>query len=203
MGRVIARPFIGSGPDDYRRTPRRHDFSLPPTDVTILDRLAAAGLTVYGVGKIRDIFAGRGITAAITSTDNVDGMAKTLCALEEVERGLIFTNLVDFDMLYGHRLDATGFGRALEEFDRWLPQLRQRLRLGDLLLITADHGCDPTTPGTDHTREAVPLLAWHPGLQVGSPLGRRETFADVAATVAEALGGFPGPAGASFLKVLG
>jgi phosphopentomutase len=185
IGRVIARPFLGNCAADFRRTPRRHDFSLPPTGPTVLDGLTEAGLTVYGVGKIRDIFAGRGITRSVCTGSNADGMAMTLEALGEVERGLIFTNLVDFDMLFGHRLDPVGFGQALEEFDRWLPRLMESLRDTDLLIITADHGCDPTTSGTDHTREAVPLLAWHPRLPAGKDLGTRSSFADIGATLAE------------------
>jgi phosphopentomutase len=185
VGRVIARPFIGSCAADFRRTSRRHDFSLPPTAETILESIQRAGLRVYGVGKIRDIFAGWGITDFVYTGSNAEGMERTLEALEKVEKGLVFTNLVDFDMLFGHRLDPLGFGRALEEFDCWLPRLLERLEPYDLLLITADHGCDPTTPGTDHTREYVPLLAWHPRLRRGSDLGERDSFADVAATIAE------------------
>jgi phosphopentomutase len=185
VGRVIARPFIGSCAADFRRTSRRHDFSLPPTAETILESIQRAGLRVYGVGKIRDIFAGRGVTDFVYTGSNAEGMERTLEALEKVEKGLVFTNLVDFDMLFGHRLDPLGFGRALEEFDCWLPRLLERLEPYDLLLITADHGCDPTTPGTDHTREYVPLLAWHPRLRRGSDLGERDSFADVAATIAE------------------
>jgi phosphopentomutase len=188
VGRVIARPFLGGCAADFKRTHRRHDFSLPPTAPTVLDSLAAAGLTVYGVGKIRDIFAGRGVTDYVYSSSNADGMEKTLAALALVRRGLVFTNLVDFDMLYGHRLDGPGFGRALEAFDRWLPALLAELADDDLLLITADHGCDPTTPGTDHSREYVPLLAWHRRLTGGRDLGVRESFSDVAATVADAFG---------------
>jgi len=185
VGRVIARPFLGSCAANFKRTSRRHDFSLPPTAPTVLDRLAAAGHSVYGVGKIRDIFAGQGITDYVYSESNANGMEKTLAALELVQSGLIFVNLVDFDMLYGHRLDGPGFGRALEAFDCWLPGLLAALDDDDLLLITADHGCDPTTPGTDHSREYVPLLAWHQRLIKGRDLGERESFADVAATVAE------------------
>ena len=193
IGRVIARPFVGTGAGNFSRTSRRHDFSLPPTAPTVLDALAAEGLAVHGVGKIRDIFAGRGISSFVTSESNADGMEKTMSALAEIGRGLIFTNLVDFDMLFGHRLDARGFGRALEEFDRWLPRFLERLTPGDLLLITADHGCDPTTPGTDHTREYVPLLVWHRDGVRGRNLGTRATFADVAATIAAAFSlPFPG-----------
>lgn len=188
VGRVIARPFVGSGADDFRRTARRHDFSLPPTAPTILDALKAAGLDVFGVGKIHDIFAARGLTGYVYTESDADGMARTLEALGRVARGLIFTNLVDFDTLYGHRLDPLGFGRALEAFDRWLPTLLSHLAEDDLLIITADHGCDPTTLGTDHSREYVPLLVWHRNLVQGTDLGERESFADVAATVAGALG---------------
>jgi len=188
IGRVIARPFVGDAPENYRRTAHRHDFSLAPTAPTVLDVLTGAGIPVFGVGKIRDIFAGRGIGDYVYSSDNHDGMVKTLTALAGMERGLIFTNLVDFDMLYGHRLDALGFGAALEEFDRWLPECLAALRNDDLLIVTADHGCDPTTPGSDHTREYVPLLVWSPAMARGMALGVRPTFADVAATVAEVFG---------------
>jgi phosphopentomutase len=182
--RVIARPFVGDGADGFRRTAGRRDFSLEPNGTTLLDRMAAAGLEVYGIGKIRDIFAGRGITSAVGSSSNADGMGKTLQALSLVEKGMIFTNLVDFDTHFGHRLDAPGFGRALEEFDLWLPGFMTAMADGDLLMITADHGCDPTTSGTDHTREYVPLLCWHKEMACGRALGLRGTFADVAATVA-------------------
>ncbi|BCA80278.1 phosphopentomutase [Desulfuromonas sp. AOP6] len=188
IGRVIARPFVGTCAADFRRTSRRHDFSLLPPKTTILERIKEAGMRVYAVGKISDIFAGQGVTDSVSSESNADGMAKTLEALSVVCRGLIFTNLVDFDMLYGHRLDAAGFGRALEEFDFWLPHLQQAMGPRDLLMITADHGCDPTMPGTDHTREFVPLLIWHRGLEKGRDLGERTSFADVAATLAVALG---------------
>ena len=188
IGRVIARPFTGSCAADFERTPRRHDFSLPPAEPTVLDALVDAGFTVRGVGKIHDIFAGRGITETVYTESNADGMEKTLLALEEVERGLIFTNLIDFDMLYGHRLDSHGFGRALEAFDAWLPRLCENLLPSDLLVITADHGCDPTTDGTDHTREYVPLILWHRGMSEGEVLRGGETMAMVAATVAAFFG---------------
>ncbi len=187
VGRVIARPFVGEDAVRFRRTSRRHDYSLPPTGQTILDALKEKGEPVHAIGKIRDIFAGRGISSYQVSTDNNDGMQKTLEAVTKQPRGMIFTNLVDFDMLYGHRLDATGFARALEDFDRWLPSLLAILDEGDLLLIFADHGCDPTTSGTDHTREEVPLLAWRKGIN-SVDLGCRGSFGDVAATVAEQFG---------------
>ena len=201
IGRVIARPFCGQGAATFQRTSRRHDFSLPPTGETLLDRLLAAGMPVQAIGKISDIFAGRGVSEAQPSKGNADGMAKTLAALDRRQGGLIFTNLVDFDMLYGHRQDAAGFGQALEAFDHWLPELLGRLRRGDLLVLTADHGCDPTTPGTDHSREAVPVLAWGPGMPGGASLGVRDTFADVAATLDDFFGLGPG-VGRSFLADL-
>jgi len=184
IGRVIARPFVGSCAADFRRTPRRHDFSLPPTAPTILDRLREKGCPVVGVGKVGDLFAGRGLSVSLPSESNRHGMELTLQAVRERPAGLIFTNLVDFDMEFGHRLDAAGFARALEEFDAWLPGLQSLLGQEDLLLITADHGCDPTTPGTDHCREYVPLLAWRPGVPGGS-LGTRNGFDAVAATLAQ------------------
>ncbi len=201
IGRVIARPFRGHNAATFQRTSGRHDFSLPPGGETVLDRLRAAGFPVLAIGKISDIYAGRGISEGQASKGNADGMEKTLTALNRCQGGLIFTNLVDFDMLYGHRRDAAGFGKALEAFDRWLPELLGRLGRGDLLLLTADHGCDPTTPGTDHSREAVPMLAWGPGMATGMPLGVRDTFADVAATLDDFFGVGPGK-GKSFLADL-
>lgn len=201
VGRVIARPFVGTGPENFRRTARRHDFSMPPGGPTILDQLVERGLEVIGIGKIKDIFAGRGLTRTHSSDGNAEGMAQTLAALEQLQQGLVFTNLVDFDMLFGHRLDARGFGQALEQFDAWLPQLQQQLNADDLLLITADHGCDPEVSGTDHTREYVPLLVWHAGLGEGVNLGDRGGFADVAATIGEALG-VSAASGESLLQTL-
>lgn len=188
ISRVIARPFVGDAAETFKRTSRRRDFSLPPNGHTLLDKFIAAGLEVFGVGKISDLFAGRGISRSFKSRSNAEGMEQTLAALSSLKRGLVFTNLVDFDMLYGHRLDASGFGQALEIFDRWLPRLLEVLQPDDLLIITADHGCDPTTPGTDHSRESVPLLCWHPRLAAGQSLGVRQSFADVAATIAELYG---------------
>jgi len=201
VGRVIARPFVGTTPENFRRTARRHDFSMPPGGPTILDQLVERGLEVIGIGKIKDIFAGRGLTRTHSSDGNAEGMAQTLAALEQLQQGLVFTNLVDFDMLFGHRLDARGFGQALEQFDAWLPQLQQQLNADDLLLITADHGCDPQVSGTDHTREYVPLLVWHAGLDEGVNLGDRGGFADVAATIGEALG-VSAASGESLLQTL-
>lgn len=186
IGRVIARPFLGDPRTGFRRTSRRKDFSMPPPTLTILDSFAKAGREVYAVGKISDLFNGRGIGVSLPSCGNKDGMAKILTGLKTLPRGgLLVANLIDFDMLYGHRQDAVNFGRALRDFDRWLLRLQRAMSRQDLLIITADHGCDPTTPGTDHTREYVPLLVWQTGLAGGVDLGTRESFADVAATLAE------------------
>lgn len=185
VGRVIARPFTGTTAANFKRTSRRHDFSMLPPSPTVLDDLVAQNLTVYAVGKISDLFAGRGISRSVTTRNNREGMNMTIAALAEVDQGLIFTNLIDFDMEYGHRLDIAGFARALEDFDASLPPLLAALKPTDLLLITADHGCDPTTVGTDHTREYVPLLAWQKGRSSGRNLGTRSSFSDLAATIAK------------------
>lgn len=200
VGRVIARPFIGP-PGAFVRTDRRRDFSYPPHGETLLDRMVSAGLEVVGIGKIEDLFAHRGVSRAIHTHDNADGIDRTLQAMEQVERGLIFTNLVDFDMLYGHRNDPEGFARALMAFDRCLPELTERLRKDDLLILTADHGNDPLTPGTDHTREYVPLLIYGRSLAPAA-LGIRESFADLGQSLAEAFGLPPLSVGRSFLSEL-
>lgn len=187
VSRVIARPFVGQ-PGRFVRTGHRKDFSLPPPRPTVLDRLVEAGYEVWAVGKVADLFSGRGITRSLPSQDDVDGVVQAARALGELERGLVFATLVDLDTKYGHRNDPTGYARDLEAIDGALPQLLEALRPGDLLVLTADHGNDPTTPSTDHSREYVPLLACGPGLRVGVDLGVRETFSDVGATVAEALG---------------
>ncbi len=199
VGRVIARPFTGT-PGEFRRTERRKDFSAPPPEATVLDNLADAGIAVIGVGKIEDIFAGQGITEAVHTKNNIDGMDKVEEYLGRVERGLIFANLVDFDMVYGHRNNAEGYARALEEVDRRLPDIQARLRDGDVLILTADHGCDPTTPSTDHSREYVPLLVYGPNVRPGVDLGTRETFADLGATVADLFGVPPTRFGRSFAE---
>lgn len=183
--RVIARPFVGACAAEFKRTARRHDFPCQPPRPTLLDRLQQVGITTCSVGKIADLFAGRGLDHSLPTAGNDEGMSKTLDALEVVKKGLVFANLVDYDMLYGHRRDVEGFARALEDFDRWLPQLQGAMRADDLLIITADHGCDPVTPGTDHTREYVPLLAWSPGMLRGCDLGVRRSFADVGATLGD------------------
>jgi phosphopentomutase len=194
VARVIARPFVGE-PGRYVRTYHRKDFAIATPGRTVLERLAEAGVPVVGVGKIPDIFDRRGISEEVHTEGNADGLRRTDALLDRVDRGLLFVNLVDFDMLYGHRNDPRGYGRALEELDRWLPRLLGKLGPDDLCLVTADHGCDPTTPGTDHSREYVPLLVHAPG-RGGGPLGTRDSFADVGATVAEWLG-VPGAAGRS------
>ncbi len=184
IGRVIARPFVGAE-GAFRRTAGRHDYAmLPPR--TILNALADAGSEVRGVGKISDIFAASGITTSTPTPDNAAGMAAILDGWKTLKRGLIFANLVDFDMHFGHRRDVPGYAQALREFDAWLPSLRALVQPEDLVMITADHGNDPTYTGTDHTREEVPILAVHGGK--AEPLGVRETFADVSATLAEFFG---------------
>ena len=187
VGRVIARPFIGSA-GDYKRTDRRRDFSLEPTGKTMLDVIKDNGLEVAAVGKIEDIFAGRGITRAVHTHNNMDGVDKTLEYMREVGKGIIFTNLVDFDMQYGHRNDVEGYARALKDFDNRLPEIVDNLHDDDALIITADHGCDPTTSSTDHSREYVPLLVYGEQIKKGVDIGIRETFADLSATVLEMLG---------------
>ncbi|SFR02460.1 phosphopentomutase [Desulfoscipio geothermicus DSM 3669] len=196
VGRVIARPFAGS-PGAFKRTANRHDFSLAPPRPTVLELLQKNGREVAAVGKINDIFAGRGITKSIHTTGNMDGVDKTLQLMRQKVPGLIFTNLVDFDQQYGHRNDPRGYAAALEEFDRRLPEITNALGPEDVLFITADHGCDPTTPSTDHSREFVPLLVYGRGLKKGADLGTRASFSDVAATVAD-LFGLVFPAGKAF-----
>jgi phosphopentomutase len=187
VGRVIARPFTGS-PGSFVRTTERRDFSLPPPGDTLLDLARKAGLPVVGIGKIQDIFAGRGLTHAVHTKDNADGMHATIEAARKTLSGIIMVNLVEFDMLYGHRNDPAGYYGALREFDRWLPGLTEQLGAGDALFITADHGCDPTTPSTDHSREYVPLLVYGQGLKPGVDLGTRQSFSDLGATAADMLG---------------
>ena len=202
VARVIARPFTGNGQDGFRRTPRRKDFPTPPPRKTLLEYLSESGHTVSAVGKIDDLFAGRGITTSTTSLDNRDGLSKTLEGLTALEEGLLVVNLIDFDMAYGHRKDAVGFGQAMEQFDAWLPRLYEQMQPEDLLVISADHGCDPTTPGTDHTREYVPVLAWSKTMHHGVALGDRESFADAGASLAEYFDVTGLDAGESFLGCL-
>src|SRR5579863_9643867 len=184
VGRVIARPFVGE-PGAFTRTSNRHDYAVPPPKGMLLDQLKARRAEIYSVGKIFDIFLGRGIGEQVKTKSNADGMAKTLDAIDELDRGLIFVNLVDFDMLYGHRNDVEGYARALEEVDAWLPALDAKLTADDLVILTADHGCDPTTPSTDHSREYVPVLAYGPKARGGVNLGVRGSLSDIGQTVAE------------------
>jgi phosphopentomutase len=201
VARVIARPFTGE-PGSFQRTEERRDFSLDPPGQMLLDLLKQAGHPVVGIGKIDDLFKGRGLTRSIHAGNNEESMDETVRILSLVPRGLVFVNLVDFDMLYGHRNDAAGYARALESFDAWLPELLSAMRQGDLLCMTADHGNDPTMPGTDHTREYVPLLAYGPRLARGVNLGTRRTFADLGQTIADALGVKRLPCGEGFLDSL-
>ena len=199
-GRVIARPFVGTGKGNFKRTSNRHDFSLEPPKETLLDAIKAAGLSSIGVGKIYDIFAGVGTTEHVYNTSNANGMEHTLRYADTDFTGLCFVNLVDFDMVYGHRRDIDGYARALNEFDAWLPKLLEKLGDEDLLMITADHGCDPAyTATTDHTREYVPLLVMGKGVKPVN-MGTRGSFADIAATVAELLGIDYRTPGKSFAK---
>jgi phosphopentomutase len=186
VGRVIARPFTGAA-GNFRRTERRHDYAVEPPRPMLLDALEEAQIPVFGVGKIHDIYNGRGVEKYVTTKNNADGMAKLTEALAQRPNGLIFANLVDFDMLYGHRKDVEGFARSLEEIDTLLGPFLNLLRPSDLLIITADHGCDPdpVNPTTDHSREYVPILAYSPGAPGGTNLGTRATLADMGQTIAE------------------
>ncbi len=196
VGRVIARPFNGSS-GNYTRTANRKDFAVPPPKGMLLDALDDSNVHVHSVGKIFDIFLGRGIRTYEKTKSNADGMTKTRAALDEIDTGLIYTNLVDFDSLYGHRNNVEGYAQALEEVDAWLPTLMANMKPNDLLILTADHGCDPTTPSTDHSREYVPLLAYSPQ-HPSTSLGIRETLADQGATIAANFG-VASLAGQSFL----
>ncbi len=198
IGRVIARPFVGGAPAGFQRTGNRRDFTTPPPAPTLLDALKEAGGEVVAVGKIADIFAGAGVSRSIKANGNAALFDATLVALDAArENTLVLVNFVDFDMLYGHRRDVAGYAGALEYLDRRLPELHARLQPGDLVIATADHGCDPTAPGHDHTREHVPVLAFGPGVKPVA-LGRRETFADMGQTLAEHLGLAPLDAGQTF-----
>lgn len=199
VGRVIARPFLGE-PDNFTRTQRRKDFSLLPPQDTLLDALKADGQEVMGVGKIEDIFAHRGLTQSNHTSDNMAGVDAILQFMDTGAGGLIFANLVDFDMLHGHRNNPRGYADALEEFDSRLPEIQKALRNGDVLILTADHGNDPTTPSTDHSRERVPILVAGPQVHRGTNLGTRDSFADVAATIAELLDVAWRGAGESFAR---
>lgn len=199
VARVIARPFVGTS-GNYTRTANRHDFSLAPTGETMLDDIKKKYLHVAAVGKINDIFLGCGVTEKVHTTGNSDGIDKTLGYMDTIENGLIFTNLVDFDMLYGHRDDPEGYAKALEYFDSRLPEIMNKMTDEDILFITADHGCDPTTPSTDHSREYVPILVYGKNIKKDISLGTRKTYADLGKTVCDYLDAENNIAGTSFLK---
>ncbi len=196
VGRVIARPFDGA-PGYFKRTADRHDYAVPPPPGMLLDQLEEQHVPVYAIGKISDIFLGRGISHSVKTKNNEDGMEKTMTAMREQHAGLIFVNFVDFDQQYGHRNDVDGYARALEATDRWIPNLD--LKANDVLIITADHGCDPTTPSTDHSREYTPLLVYGQHVATACNLGTRQSLADIGQTVAENFGTAI-PAGHSFLR---
>lgn len=200
VGRVIARPFVGTYPD-YTRTSNRHDYSLVP-GTTMLDQLKEADYDVLGVGKIYDIFAGKGITDTVRTLDNADGIEKLIERTGRDFEGICFTNLVDFDMIYGHRNNVDGYAKALTYFDEQLPRLLEGLREDDILIVTADHGCDPSTPSTDHSREYVPFVAYGDKVKAGVNVGTRETFADIAATILDYFEIKSEVAGTSFLKAI-
>ncbi len=187
VARIIARPFVGK-PGVFVRSQKRRDFSLPPPSETVLDVLKKNGYQTIGIGKIEDLFSGRGLTQSIHTQSNSDGMSKLYDKMRNPFSGLIFMNLIDFDMLWGHRNDASGFASGLEEFDLGLAEVLNLLNPDDLLILTADHGCDPTTPSTDHTREYVPLLVYGRMIKPGRNLGTRRSFCDVAASIAEIFG---------------
>jgi phosphopentomutase len=201
VGRVIARPFVGTS-GAYTRTANRRDYALTPFAPTLLDHLKDRGVEVLAVGKIEDLFAGQGITHAVHTTNDDEGMNEILRAMGTVERGLIFANLVDFDTQFGHRNDVAGYAANLERFDRRLAEFLPQLRDTDLLIITADHGNDPTTPSTDHSREHVPLMAYGTAVRPGVDLGTRETYADLGQSVAELFGAALLPHGTSFLQAI-
>lgn len=198
VGRVIARPFLGSD-QDFKRTSNRHDFSLIPP-MTMMDQLKEKGLDTLAVGKIFDIFAGKGVTDTVRTHDNVEGIEKLIERTGRDFEGLCFVNLVDFDMIYGHRNDVDGYAKALTYFDEQLPKVLEGLREEDILIITADHGCDPSTPSTDHSREYIPLVIYGEKVKKGVNLGARQSFSDIAATILEYFNVEQKVAGTSFLK---
>jgi len=200
VARVIARPFEGTA-GSFTRTKNRKDFAIPPPEPSLLDALAAAGIPTIGIGKIGSIFDYHGIADNLKARDNTESMDQTLAALGSAGPGLVFSNFVDFDMLWGHRNDAPGYARGLEAFDRRLPELLGALRADDCLILSADHGCDPTDVSTDHTREYVPILVYGPELEGGVDLGTRGRLADIGQTIAENFG-LRLPAGNSFLREL-
>lgn len=199
IGRVIARPFTGESAATFTRTGNRRDFAVPPPEPTLLDRVTAAGRKVHAIGKVGDIYAHKGVSRVIKANGNTALVEASLRVMEEAGEGdLVFTNLVDFDSVYGHRRDVPGYAAALETFDQQLPEIHRHLRDGDIVVLTADHGCDPTWRGTDHTRERVPVMIFGPGIRSRS-IGVCDTYADIGETVAAHLGLAPGPHGKSFL----
>ncbi|NWG07496.1 MAG: phosphopentomutase [Chloroflexi bacterium] len=200
VGRVIARPFLGDKPENFKRTHHRRDYPRDPEYPTMMQKLVAAGKDVYSVGKIDDIFNHQGITKKNHVLTNVESLDVTLKLLEEDFEGLMFINLIEFDMIYGHRNDPRGYADALEQFDSYIPEIEKRLKPGDMVIVTGDHGVDPTTPGTDHSREYVPLLVFGPHIKHGVNLGDRGSLADIAGTMAEIFSLEPQPIGESFLK---
>jgi len=199
VGRVIARPFVGR-PGSFQRTTNRHDYALPPSGTTLLDAMTAAGQMVHAIGKIQDLFAGRGVTTSVHTTSDENGVDEIEKAIESAGPGLVFTNLVDFDTQYGHRNDPAGYAANLERFDARLPRLLSSLRDRDVLIVTADHGNDPTTASTDHAREYVPVFLVGKSIRPGTDVGTRATFADLGQTVAEIFGVGPLANGTSFLR---
>lgn len=198
IGRVIARPFIGT-PGNYQRTGNRRDYATPPPSPTLLDDVVNAGGTVIAIGKVADIYAHQGITKTVKAVGNKDLFAAFMREAKTApDKSITFVNLVDFDMLYGHRRDVPGYANALEDFDKWLAEFEKNMQPGDLAIITADHGCDPTRDGSDHTREYVPAIAFGPGIAAGS-IGKRETFADIGQTIAKHLGLAPLKYGSAFI----
>lgn len=200
VGRVIARPFLGNSPENFKRTHHRKDYPRLPEYPTMMQKLVSAGKDVYSVGKIDDIFAHQGITESNHVLSNIDSIKALLEFLEDDFEGLLFANLIEFDMIYGHRNDPRGYADALEEFDRHVPEIEKRLRPTDLVIVTGDHGVDPTTPGTDHSREYVPLLGFGPQIRQHVNLGNRESLADIAGTIAEIFSLEPQLIGKSFLR---
>jgi phosphopentomutase len=202
VGRVIARPFLGDSADTFKRTANRHDYAIPPPSPTVLDRLVASGRRVHGIGKISDVFAGHGISTSTKASGNMALFDASLKAMDQANDGdLVFANFVDFDMEYGHRRDVAGYAAALEAFDRRLPEALIKLRSGDIMILTADHGCDPTWRGTDHTREQIPIFGTGPQLKAAN-LGLRSSFSDIGETIGLHLGLDKGPHGVSFLYAL-
>ncbi len=199
VGRVIARPFLGDNPNTFKRTANRHDFAIAPPSPTLLDRLVANGKSVHAIGKISDVFAGHGISTSVKANGNMALFDASLAAIEAAKDGdLVFTNFVDFDMEFGHRRDVPGYAAALEAFDRRIPEVLAKLQVGDLLILTADHGCDPTWRGTDHTREQIPIFGTGPSFSPAN-LGLRSSFCDISQTISAHLGIEAGPFGDSFL----